>query len=328
MCPLDSQRRDKLLHRPITLHCGHTISSSHVSLPRIPSPDVTLAANADEAHAIMQAHQTRKLAMWTGVRCPLPVCRQHQQFRTDGHENGEQDPSTVGSPRERLRGQGVQYYPARAPPLEVETLSDPVESEVANEKQILDVTVGKALALVMREIELQEILDSAEDRWLTGRAISQMGDSESEADADDEAGGEPESRGDPSATPFRGVVLGGAISSSALGLLPQSAAHSVSTRNSSKRRRRSTQTSSSPSDTDEQSTDGRPRLNNAQRWRSRESRSRPVIHMDASQQSRMHAINFEKELMGIMECDVCSQMLHEPVTTPCQHVSARLENLL
>lgn len=30
---------------------------------------------------------------------------------------------------------------------------------------------------------------------------------------------------------------------------------------------------------------------------------------------------FEKELMGVLECDVCAMLLHEPVTTPCQHVS-------
>ena len=30
---------------------------------------------------------------------------------------------------------------------------------------------------------------------------------------------------------------------------------------------------------------------------------------------------FQKELQGIVECDVCAMMLFDPVTTPCQHVS-------
>lgn len=30
---------------------------------------------------------------------------------------------------------------------------------------------------------------------------------------------------------------------------------------------------------------------------------------------------FEKEMLGHLECDVCACLLHEPVTTPCQHVS-------
>lgn len=32
-------------------------------------------------------------------------------------------------------------------------------------------------------------------------------------------------------------------------------------------------------------------------------------------------IPFEKELYVLLECDVCSMLLYEPVTTPCQHVS-------
>ena len=31
---------------------------------------------------------------------------------------------------------------------------------------------------------------------------------------------------------------------------------------------------------------------------------------------------FKKELASVLECDVCAMMLYEPVTTPCQHVSA------
>ncbi|ORY23131.1 PUA-like domain-containing protein [Naematelia encephala] len=28
---------------------------------------------------------------------------------------------------------------------------------------------------------------------------------------------------------------------------------------------------------------------------------------------------FRKELLGLLECDVCAMLLHEPMTTPCQH---------
>ncbi|KAG7562118.1 hypothetical protein FFLO_02400 [Filobasidium floriforme] len=30
-------------------------------------------------------------------------------------------------------------------------------------------------------------------------------------------------------------------------------------------------------------------------------------------------MSFEKELGGVLECDVCAQIMHKPVTTPCQH---------
>ena len=29
---------------------------------------------------------------------------------------------------------------------------------------------------------------------------------------------------------------------------------------------------------------------------------------------------FQRELSGVLECDVCAMLLYEPVTTPCQHV--------
>jgi hypothetical protein len=28
----------------------------------------------------------------------------------------------------------------------------------------------------------------------------------------------------------------------------------------------------------------------------------------------------KKDMMSVLECDVCAMLLHEPVTTPCQHV--------
>ena len=31
---------------------------------------------------------------------------------------------------------------------------------------------------------------------------------------------------------------------------------------------------------------------------------------------------FQRDLMAILECDVCSMLMYEPVTTPCQHVSS------
>ena len=36
-------------------------------------------------------------------------------------------------------------------------------------------------------------------------------------------------------------------------------------------------------------------------------------------------LTFDRELMGLLECDVCALLLYEPVTTPCQHVSESYE---
>lgn len=49
-------------------------------------------------------------------------------------------------------------------------------------------------------------------------------------------------------------------------------------------------------------------------------------HMDslgrvAKSRSGSPSWPFQKELLGLLDCDVCAMMLYEPVTTPCQHVS-------
>jgi hypothetical protein len=36
---------------------------------------------------------------------------------------------------------------------------------------------------------------------------------------------------------------------------------------------------------------------------------------------------FEKDLLGVLECDVCASLLYDPVTTPCQHVSCKRMSL-
>lgn len=35
-------------------------------------------------------------------------------------------------------------------------------------------------------------------------------------------------------------------------------------------------------------------------------------------------VELKKDMLSVLECDVCAMLLHEPVTTPCQHVSILL----
>jgi hypothetical protein len=39
---------------------------------------------------------------------------------------------------------------------------------------------------------------------------------------------------------------------------------------------------------------------------------------------RKGSMSFEKELSAVLECDVCAQIMHKPVTTPCQHVGTSI----
>jgi hypothetical protein len=229
-----------------------------------------------------------------------------------------------------LRDQGVQFYPARPPSVEIQTVNDlDADDRPGADRQLLDVTVGKALALVVRELEAQAIQDAMHDPSNAVSALSQVLDFESEADADDEAGGEPESRAS-AVDAFAAdsahhveptnILRPGEASRTAAVAASGSTGFAVQ-RNPSKRRRRSTRTDSSPSESDDHSTPNRPHPHGTQQpWQTRRwHHGRPV--METMRPSRPSVPSFAKELAGIVECDVCSQMLHEPVTTPCQHVS-------
>lgn len=45
------------------------------------------------------------------------------------------------------------------------------------------------------------------------------------------------------------------------------------------------------------------------------------VQNSESTRSQIQTQTFQRELLGVLECDVCAQLLFEPVTTPCQHVS-------
>jgi hypothetical protein len=47
----------------------------------------------------------------------------------------------------------------------------------------------------------------------------------------------------------------------------------------------------------------------------------PIVEEDGTVDS------FKTELMSVLECDVCAQLLFDPVTTPCQHVRFRLSSV-
>ena len=56
-------------------------------------------------------------------------------------------------------------------------------------------------------------------------------------------------------------------------------------------------------------------------------RQRNYFDLPRSSASTPDGWPFLRELAGILDCDVCAMLLHEPVTTPCQHVSSNRINL-
>ncbi len=312
------------LHQPITLHCGHTISASHIKLPRLQAPDVSKARNQDEASVIMQEHHTRKLAMWTNVRCPLPFCRQHDAagiaLATPAAESV--DPLAAA---EEAAGSNVQFYPSRLPlqAVEAEGRAELGTSGDAHVNILLDVTVGKALYLVQRQIEVTHAALAEPRRGSAFESIVQTAETESEADADEESGnetGDQAPQAQATASSAGRLALGSRASQVAM---HATAGAPPLHRSGSKRRRTSaTSTASSPSDSEQPPVSPRSRRHRERRQMVVPRTRTAPVHQFPQQPPA--PLSFEKELMGIVECDVCALLLYEPVTTPCQHVSRAL----
>jgi hypothetical protein len=261
----------------------------------------------------MEAYQARRLALWAKVPCPLPGCKNYigQAGSQQQHNQTERTDAGSGQTERTFNVHGVAYYPplselagelsgstiVRCPP--------PSDlSGISTDKTMMDVSVAKILALVWKQMSA----DAFEDRRLemTRPAYSRSNSVDTvatetdgeEADAEDEGYDEdlPHKRALPSGSSSR---PGESSRLSAPGL----------TRTSSKRRRQKTDTQQYPSPPHKRSSQLPPGVGSAAVGQ------RPPIGR------RKASISFEKELCAVMECDVCAQILHLPVTTPCQHVS-------
>lgn len=304
------------LNHPVTLFCGHTLSSSHVRLPHVPKPDITAYPPAD-AYGIMEAYHARRLALWSKIPCPLPTCSKHVQTRRQsvqeglGERHARQDTAESSSDADdvmfypRLSGGNVEKMVAgiaRCPP--------PSElSGLSIDKGLMDVTVAKVLALVWKQMTE----DALEDRRVESfrPSFSRSASSETIAtevdgqEADDEE--EDVMRVGPSRRSKHGEMAHMALSGD---VSPSNRSPAKLTRTSSKRQRHSTTSENEPSPPHKRATQLPASSDSASK------QDRPIMGR------RKASMSFEKELGAVLECDVCAQLLHKPVTTPCQHVSA------
>ncbi|WVQ99150.1 hypothetical protein IAU59_006282 [Kwoniella sp. CBS 9459] len=275
------------LHHPITLPCGHTLSASHISIPT-PVPLQFTNEAPHEIHAAQQRQHQQRLALWSGVMCPIPTCKRYSPnanvsgplayVGVDDVESESVSRAPMvssGSHRPGTLASGVSYYP---PP---QALAPPAYSPEApvneNGSPLLDICVDKIMNLVQRETEREDIDENERIR----------GD---DTDVSDSSDDEEE---------IRPAVLHTSLtqdfthltssSSSSRSLLGHGGGSGIElSRTGSKRRRHQHRSA------------GRPRATLEQ--------NRNVVEWP-----------FEKELMGTLECDVCAMLLYEPVTTPCQH---------
>lgn len=253
------------LHRPITLPCGHTFSSEHISIPT-PAP---LIVNSDLPHELAAAqtrHQQQRLNLWSGIMCPIPSCK---RFSPDMGVTAVQEPSldqassvtspSSGAQRGAILPSGVAYYPPFVPP--PPAYSADAQTTTVLTSPLLDVSVEKTLQIVLREIERDE-----EEAFHLAR---ESAESDNESSDGDETG-------------------------SHTSLLPHISAL------------------------------GKPELSPGIGRENKRRRNDSLADVSKNRQSSLSPDTwpFQRELAGLLECDVCAMLLHQPVTTPCQHVSA------
>jgi hypothetical protein len=313
-CPPDSNDQTPFLNHPVTLFCGHTFSSSHVRVPHVPQPDVAGYPPAD-AFGIMEAYHARRLALWSKIPCPLPTCSRHVGPYRHAAQLSSDEPTLRSTEQPICNAQGVTYYPPVAGPDVDETdtgiVRCPPPSELSGlstDKSLMDVTVAKVLALVWKQMTE----DSLEDRRVEScrPSLSRSASSETiatevdvqETDDEDDELSRAWSHKRNRQTDLTRSALVGDDSMSARG-------PAKLTRTSSKRQRQSTSSEQYPSPPQKRASH-LPTTSAAAM-----GHDRPTIGR------RKASMTFDKELCAVLECDVCAQIMHKPVTTPCQHVS-------
>lgn len=287
-----------LLHRPITLPCGHTLSADHVS---IPAPQkITFDPNlpAHEVYALQQRQHAQRLSLWASVMCPIPSCKRYSPSAataplnpssSDGDDDSidlSQRPVSSGAQRGEMLASGVTYYPPPPPPSNDYSGSQPnVVLEPGS--PLLDISVEKIIGIVQREMaRLEHDAELSTSTTTTALRNVELHDREDiVVDVRELQGNHQEGEADGGVSP---AASDDSASSAALGRAP-----------SKRRRNRLDQNH----DQDQQ----QPSHSHSQ--------------VPGGTYRRQGQGGFEKDMLAILECDVCACLLHEPVTTPCQHVS-------
>lgn len=243
-CPGDEPRR---LAHPVTLRCGHTVSSSHLQLSQLQAPFFASSADKSSAeyHAAMAAYNLKRLALWMHVQCPLPDCETAHEVASGAVPRSR--PSSSGS---GTSDGSIAIFPSPSLSSSARLGDVDTHGHVAPHSSIIDVSVAKILGAIDRRQTLA--IESQQRQQQSGR-ITPLSSDGSDADAEEEAGDLQE---------------------------PIS-----------------------------------PRRRPSKRRRGHFPPSRAAAALAAATASQ----SLSKELLGILECDVCACLLHEPVTTPCQH---------
>ncbi|TYJ58454.1 hypothetical protein B9479_000661 [Cryptococcus floricola] len=168
-CPDCPQSRRSLLHNPVTLPCGHTLSAPHLSFPALPPiAPVQDMHDPDELLAVQRRRHQQKLALWAGVRCTVVGCKRYAGG-TEEQEAHDERPA------------GVPIFPV-PPPIVPPSINAPVDNlppayssiagpNVPSTLPLLDTRIEKLINLI--QVEKERLKDGME----VGRVRQDMGDS-------------------------------------------------------------------------------------------------------------------------------------------------------
>ncbi|WWC70466.1 uncharacterized protein I206_104417 [Kwoniella pini CBS 10737] len=275
------------LHHPITLPCGHTLSAKHIFIPAPPSLQFTNEA-AHEIHAAQQRQHQQRLSIWTNLMCPIPTCKRFSPTASASSVLAKVEVPGVESMSE---GDENRSSPQRAgllasgvhyyPPAPP-PVPMPVPPPAYSSE---DPSAASASPLLDVCVDRILTLVHIERKRLEGHMLGRGGQEETDVDSSS-SGSEPEE--ERSVSPP--LHASQASLSQDFALLRSSSTPSgtstLMSRTGSKRRRGD----------------------------HKSSRRLPKTSLQQG-----NSDEFEKELLSTLECDVCAMLLHEPVTTPCQH---------
>lgn len=297
---------ERTFELPTTLRCGHTVCSVHVQLDPV---DESVAAESVPLSRSTTESSERTAASSSSSSGPAS--------KPDPLANLPSCPiSTCATPSSRHRApvyatvpstSRVAYYPppsgiTGSPPPSLSALSTETRpKKVASPR--LDITLSKILEITLSAIREEEQRERP-------NAATPDAEPHSSSDDDDDGDTEEERSSCRSSRLYATPSLG--RSASVVETPPD-----VASRPTSSHRPASTTPSSRPSSTRKSPHSGsdsdRPRVK-------RRKTAPPSPPLGPGNPEA--AAKFLKGLQAEVQCEICFSLLHQPVTTPCQHVSA------
>lgn len=308
-----TRRGHPYLQQPITLRCGHTMCLSHVDLAKYPAPNLE-GIPATESHTRLTTWNVNRLAAWATASCPIPFCRQHKPSEDSASAATEQSTandtsnarSASAADASSERG-GVELFPpsglasSNAPALSAGDIA-----RSGDRGAPVDFTISKVLSIILAELERERLASLPPSMRPRSPALDIEADVEDTEDTSDSASvddAEPSRQTTAFALPLPGdpsFLPPGHTSSR-----PRHSRHhansTVEPGHFKRRRSAATETVKSPS-------------------AASPPHKRSTLPLGVpTPQLRHYSHSFEKELALTLECDVCTSLFYEPITTPCGH---------